>query len=52
MANKGPSRPKRWVKHRAGRSHIRPPPVHEFERVHFPFLSLARRFQTRFRRVS
>ena len=48
MANEGPSRPERRVKQQAGRNPTRPSPVLEFEKVHFPSPSLARRFQTRF----
>lgn len=48
MANEGPSRPKRRVKQRAGKSPTHPSPVPEFERVHFPSPSLARIFQTHF----
>ncbi|KAH9697929.1 hypothetical protein KPL71_023812 [Citrus sinensis] len=48
MANEGSSRPKRRVKQWAGWSPTRPPLVIEFEKVHFPSPSLARRFQTCF----
>lgn len=45
-AGEGPSRPRRqqW----AGRSPPHPPLIPDFKRVHFPFPTLARRFQTRF----
>ena len=48
MASEGPSRPKKHVKQWAGMSPPHPLPIPNFERVHFPSYSLARRFQTRF----
>ncbi|KAH9724430.1 hypothetical protein KPL70_007481 [Citrus sinensis] len=42
MANECPSRSNRRVKQRAGRSLARPPPIPEFERVHFSSASLPR----------